>query len=318
MGRFWEIPRLLLFFLIVVSLPALGQKGGGGGGGGSHGGGGGAGGKGGGAPVSGSSGIGAPISGSPNNFPTNPWPPGTCSGLPCSRPLPATPSQDDPTCFLSLVQGIQSPTVSVTLLQVPQKAREEYEQACEKLQHKKYAAAEKHLEKAVGLYSGYAAAWVLLGQVQEIEHKTNEASESCNRAMKIDSNYAPPYLCLAHLIATQNKWKDLSELSGRLLELHPLHASSAYYYNALASFYLNNLSSAETTALRGTEDSKQFHRPELHLLLADIYEKKGDRAAEISQLREYLKRAPHGVIAEQVNKTLKGMANNTTAQAVRP
>jgi hypothetical protein len=316
MGPFWRIPCLLFFLLAVVSLPALGQKGGGGGG--SHGGGGGAGGKGG-APVSGSGAIGAPVSGSAGNSRTNPWPIGTCGvDLSCTQKLPATPTQDDPTCFLTPIQGIQSPTVSVTLLQVPQKAREEYAQACDKLQHKKYAAAEKHLEKAVDLYSGYAAAWVLLGQVQEVEHKTNEASESCNRAMKIDSNYAPPYLCLAHLIAAQGKWKDLSELSGRLLALHPLHASSAYYYNALASFYLNNLASAETTALRGTEDSKQFHRPELHLLLADIYEKKGDRVAEVSQLREYLKRDPHGVAAAQVNKTLKLMANNTTAQAFRP
>lgn len=315
MGRFWKIPCLLFFFLAVISLPALGQRGGGGGG--SRGGGGGTGGKGG-APVSRSTGIGAPISGSPGNPRTNPWPAGVCGvDLSCTQKLPATPTQDDPTCFLSPVQGIQSPTISVALLQVPQKAREEYEQSCEKLQHKKYAAAEKHLEKAVNLYSGYAAAWVLLGQVQEVQKKTNEATESCDRAMKIDSNYAPPYLCLAHLIAAQRKWKDLSEISSRLLDLHPLHASSAYYYKALASFYLSNLASAETTALRGTEDSKQSHRPELHLLLADIYEKKGDRAAEISQLREYLKRSPHGVIAEQVNKTLKLIANDTTAHAVR-
>lgn len=229
------------------------------------------------------------------------------------RPMPATPTHQEPTCFLPPVEGIRSPTVSVIRLEVPAKASREYEKACSDVRHKKYVKAEEHLQKAVNIYSAYTAAWVLLGQMQDSRQKPDEAAESCNRARRIDSSYAPSYLCLAYLDATENKWNELAEITSHLLQLHPINASAAYYYSALAYLRLNNLSSAENSALRGVGDTQKSHQPELHLLLAQIYERRGDRDAEIAQLQEYLKRAPHGNQAAQVNAALRTIAKNDAA-----
>jgi len=314
------VSRLFCFVLLAVmvfSLPVLAQKGGGGGSGGGSGGGG----KGGGNPppvgASGSPGYGSPTYG-PGGTAGMPWPAEICSGTSSCptttpRPMPATPNQDDPTCFLPPVAGIHSPTVSVTRLEVPEKARHEYEKACSEVHHKKFTEAEEHLQKAIDAYSAYTAAWVLLGQVQEQQHEMYEANESCSRAMRIDDTYAPSYLCLAYLVAMQQKWNDLEEVTRHLLQLHPINASAAYYFNALAWLRLNRLSSAETSALRGVGDTEKSHQPELHLLLAQIYEMKGDRTSEISQLQEYLKRDPHGDQAAQVNTLLQKISHNGTA-----
>jgi Tfp pilus assembly protein PilF len=297
-----------LFLVMVLALPACAQKGGSGGGG-TGGGGGSKGGTG--SPIGGTS---SPVYGSPNYGPAGatgyPMPVGICDGtVSCPtttpRPMPATPNQDDTTCFLPPVQGIHSPTVSVTRLEVPEKARHEYEKACSEVRHQKYPEAEGHLQKAIDVYSGYTAAWVLMGQVQEQQHETYEANESCSRAIRIDDTYAPSYLCVAFLAAAEQKWNDLEEVTRHLLQLHPINASVAYYYNALAWLRLNRLSSAETSALRGVQDNEKVHQPELHLLLAQIYEKKGDRTSEISQLHEYLKRDPHGDQAAEVTSLLQ-------------
>ncbi|HLK54897.1 MAG TPA: tetratricopeptide repeat protein, partial [Candidatus Angelobacter sp.] len=196
---------------------------------------------------------------------------------------------------------------------VPGKATREYQKACSEVHHKKYDKAEEHLQKAIDSYSSYTAAWVLLGQIQEVAQKTDQAGESCNRARRIDSNYAPAYLCLAHLAAAESKWKEVADITDHLFRLHPLNASNAYYYNALANLRLNNLSLAETSALRGVEDTKKSHQPELHLLLAQIYEKKGDRNAEVAELQEYVKRAPHSSHAAQINQALSVIAKETPA-----
>lgn len=282
------------FLLVVLSAPLLAQKGGG------------SGGRGGGVIPNAGPGPGA----FPNNG-SNGKPIAGCDGIDTCpagttpRPLPATPTNDDHACFLTPIAGIHSPTVSVTRLEVPDKARGEHDKACSALDEKKYPEAEKHLKKAIDVYSDYTAAWVLLAQVQELEQKNSDAAESCNRALKIDSSYAPAYLCLAHLAVGEKNWTRVEELTNHLLRLHPINASNAYYYNALAYFHLRQLSTAEASALLGIEDNAKDHQPRLHLLLAEIYEKKGDRSSEISELQEYLKRDPHGAEAAEVSTRLK-------------
>jgi tetratricopeptide (TPR) repeat protein len=204
--------------------------------------------------------------------------------------------------------------VSLTRLEVPHKAREEYEKACSALKHQKNSDAEQRLLQAVKLYPGYSAAWVLLGQLQELDHKSADSAESCTRAQTIDPNYAPSYLCLAYVIAGQQKWDQLKQVTDKLLQLHPLNASNAYYYNSLASFHLNKLTAAEISARRGIEDNKKHHQPHLHLLLAQIYEKQGDRSAQIAQLHEYLKLDPHGNNVAAVNNLLKQIEPDTAAR----
>lgn len=310
--------RTLCLLMLVSSLPLLAQKGGG------HGGGGGKGNPSGGGTSSGASvpGYGSSGYGTPG-YASDPWlsSVATCNdtwACPLSTPrMPATPTNDDPTCFLSPVAGIHSPTVSLTRLEVPQKAKEEHQKACSAIKHKKFSDAEEHLLKAVKVYPDYADAWVLLGQVQELEHKTNDAAQSCDRAQKIDSSYAPAYLCLAYLEAGDKKWPQLKQLTDALLQLHPINASNAYYYNALACLGLNNLSAAEISALRGVADNKEHHQPHLHLLLAEIYEKEGDRRSEIAELHEYLKRDAHGNDAEKVSNVLKKIENPATTTAQR-
>ena len=61
-------------------------------------------------------------------------------------------------------------------------------------------------------------------------------------------------------------------------------------FNAGANFNLHHFSAAEKNALRASQFAARNIDPrQLHYLLAEIYEAKGDLTNEVSQLREFLK-----------------------------
>ena len=196
-------------------------------------------------------------------------------------------------CFLPPLNGLHAATVGVADLQVPAKARSEYEHGCTALRRRNMAEADKHLRNAVKQYEKYAAAWVMLGQSLEAEQQMAEAREACSQPIVggTASNYLPALLCLADISARQQKWDEVLKLSTRVLEIDPTTDVVGYDYNAAANFNLHNLSKAEESALKAVQIDKSNSDPRVHFLLAQIYEAKGDRISEAGQLREYLKYA---------------------------
>ena len=194
-------------------------------------------------------------------------------------------------CFLPPLDGVRGPTVELSNLQIPAKAKREYEDGCAALRNKQAAKAENHLRKAVKQYPQYSAAWVLLGQTLEAQQKTDEAREACSQPVTSNSNYRPAYFCLADIAGRSQHWDEVLQFSNRALELDPSSDAVGYAYNAAANLNLHHLPQAEKSALRAADIDKNNADPRIHFLLAQIYEAKGDRAGEAAQLREYLKYA---------------------------
>jgi hypothetical protein len=201
-------------------------------------------------------------------------------------------------CFLPPLNGLLRFNVGIADLQVPAKAQREHEDGCAALRHSKTIEAEGHLRKAVKQWPKDLAAWVVLGQLLEAQHKTDEAYGACSQPLATDSNYLPAYLCLADISAHSESWTEVLELSTHALEIDPTNNAVAYDYNAAANFHLHRLPEAEKGALRAVEIDKSNTDPRVHFLLAQIYEAKGDRQSEAAQLREYLRYAsdPNDVV----------------------
>ncbi len=200
--------------------------------------------------------------------------------------------------------GVHSPTVSVARLAVPGKATGEYQRGCGAYKDKRLDQAERHLRKAIDIYPSYPAAWVVLGQVLDAQHKREDARQACSEAIKIDATYVAPYLCLAEFSATEDDWKQVSSLSERALALDPANNPYSLYYTAAAAFHLNDLAAAERNALAAVALDPWHHIPRLHLLLAQIYAAKGEPDEEAAQLRDYLKVAPNSGDAAGARDTL--------------
>src|SRR5690349_20147649 len=70
-------------------------------------------------------------------------------------------------CFQRPMAPVASSTVSASRMTVPAKAKKEFAEACIAVRKKKLEEAQHHLDRALGSYSKFADAWVLLGQTQE-------------------------------------------------------------------------------------------------------------------------------------------------------
>jgi len=211
--------------------------------------------------------------------------------------------------------GVHSPTVSVTRLEVPDKASGEFQKACSSYKSKRYTDAEGHARKALDIYPGYAASWVLLGQVLDAQHHQEQAGQACSQAATVDPKYIAPYLCLAEFAARSEDWNQVSQLSDQALSIDPTSNAYALYYSAAANFHLQHLPDAEQHA-RAAVDLDPWHRlPQVHLLLANIYATKGDPRAEATELKAFLKIASNSPEAPEARSMLKELESPTPPTA---
>lgn len=222
---------------------------------------------------------------------------------------PATPLVDerDEACLLWTVIEVKNPIVKATTLQIPGKARSEYKKGCSHLKNKKFSDAEKHLRNAIEQHPQYSAAWVLLGEVLESQSHTEEARAACAKALDVDSEYGPAYLCLSDISGQQQLWKSMLAFADRALALDPVQGLYGYFYSAMAQFHLNQLPAAQRNTEQ-TIDADHIHRlPQAHLLLAQIYGAKHDFQHAADQLRAYLTLAPNAPDAVGVRKSLEDL-----------
>lgn len=219
------------------------------------------------------------------------------------NPVSNDPNADN--CFLPPLNELQMLTNGVAELQIPTKTQREFVEGCASLRGKRTLDAELHLRKAVRQDAKFSAAWVLLGQVLELEQKMDDARNACSKPAA--SSYLPGYLCLADISARAKNWDEVLRYSSLALEIDPSTAAPAYAYNAAAYFNLKNLPEAEKSALRALDIDRNNQDPRIHFLLAKIYEAKGDRTNQAAQLREYLKYVTDPNDAETVKKVLASL-----------
>jgi tetratricopeptide (TPR) repeat protein len=204
---------------------------------------------------------------------------------------------------LQRIAGVQGSAVSVTSVQAPPGARKEFEKGDAEARASHLKPATQHLEKAVAEFEKYAAAWNELGMVYSSNQETENARRAFEKAIAADPNYVPPYLNLAALQLGGHEYEKALATAGKAVELDSTIAT-ANFIRAVANFNLNQLDAAEKSA---REAAKGPHEniPQLHVLLADILVQKRDYSNAEAELRAYLKEAPQGQFAGQVQEKLE-------------
>jgi tetratricopeptide (TPR) repeat protein len=228
----------------------------------------------------------------------------------------------DSACFFPPLNTVQDLSVGATELAVPSNAKKEYGKACESLAAGKIADGEKHLRKAIELSPKYSASWVLLGQILEQRPDLPGSRDACQKAAVADPRYIEAYLCLADIAVRQGDWSDALAQSISAIDLDPANDAAAYVYKGWANFSLHQLPEAEASALKALdiENTKQYkdqddrdkHRdPRVHVLLAQIYDEKGESSKEIAELREFLKTVRNPQVQAMIEQSLKDLEQQT-------
>jgi tetratricopeptide (TPR) repeat protein len=199
--------------------------------------------------------------------------------------------------------------VSVTNLAAPKDAKKALERAEKAFQKKNLDEAEKYAQTALKAYPGYASAWFQLGEVYSQSHRIEEARSAFSKAIEADRKYVNPLVAMARLAASESKWQEAAALTDRALDLDPLDFPGSYYINALANYNLKEFAAAERSA-RKLERLDAPHRwPQVHLIMAGIFNHKKDWSSEADELKAYLKHAPQSSDQNQVLARISNLEN---------
>ena len=193
--------------------------------------------------------------------------------------------------------------VSAAMLNVPVKARREFDKGMELMQKQKLADAKKHLEKAIAEYPNFDWAYNNLGVLDMQMKDEAGAQEAFTRAVAINSKNADATRNLARLKLKSNDYEGAKALLQQSLSVKPGDLEAL----GLLSFTELKTNHPE----QALADAEKVHRddhdpfPLAHLVAASVREQKGDLAGAGKQYEMYLKEAPD---APQAKVAKEGIA----------
>jgi tetratricopeptide (TPR) repeat protein len=211
---------------------------------------------------------------------------------------------------------VEGTSISVTSALAPSAAKKAFAKGLEQEKKSKWEDAQKSFEKAVQIYPRYATAWYQLGRLQLRKNDGPSAKHSFEQSVAADPKYVNPYDGLAQLAMQASDWKNVIDITGKLVSLNPVNFPDAYYDAALANCNLKNFDDAEKSALQGIRVDDAHQIPRLQYLLAMILAQKQNYqgAAEHMQLFLSLAKQP-----EDIDLGKKGLAEiQKSSASARP
>jgi tetratricopeptide (TPR) repeat protein len=213
------------------------------------------------------------------------------------------------------VQGL---SISATSAAAPKDAQKAFEKGREKASQQKWDEAQPLLEKAVGIYPKYAAAWFDLGRVQMHKNDAAQARHSFEQSMAADPKYVNSYRGLAELDTQQQQWESLVKVTDQLLALNPVSFPDAYMRNALGNYYLHNFDAAEKSARQGMKLDEQHQVPKIEYLLGVILIQQHQYPEAATHIQNYLRVATQSAEVEEAQKRLADITRLTAAASGPP
>jgi tetratricopeptide (TPR) repeat protein len=195
--------------------------------------------------------------------------------------------------------------VSLSTLSAPEEARKAFERA-EKEASKEKPNLEKvgkELDKAVGVYPQFAAAWNRLGENRARLNDVTKAREAFEKAAESDAKFVPPLLSLALIDLRQNRMQEAAQWAGRALKILP-ELAEANYYNAIAQSSLGNVEAAEAAikAVHASPDAARY--PRTRFMLGNVYAQRGQIPQAAAEFKQFLAGESNTPAAEAVRKQL--------------
>jgi tetratricopeptide (TPR) repeat protein len=221
------------------------------------------------------------------------------------------------TIVLKRIEKMEGSTVSLTTLSAPAEARREYDKAERELGKENFSSAEKHLAKAVEIFPGFAASWVLLGEIHRRQNQLARAKQDYTEAVRADPQFVNGYFGLAVLAVHEKSWEETVKLTDQITALNASALPLTYLYNSIANFYLGKLEIAEENVRRFESLDPDHHEPYACLLHAQILGSLHDYRHAAEELQTYLRLVPGADNADALRAQLARYQNLQNSQAAR-
>jgi tetratricopeptide (TPR) repeat protein len=188
---------------------------------------------------------------------------------------------------------------------LPESARKEYFKGLDEKGKGRLDAAGQRFRKAVDEYPQYAAAWLELGRVQNVQNDVTSARQSFQHAISADPSLLPAYQELAQREAQDKDWQELAITTDQMLKLDAQNRPEFWFYNCVSKYHLGDLDAAEKSALEGIKIDNTHRVPKMEYVLGVILLQKGETSSAVEHLHKYLALNPNGPDAADAQKKLQ-------------
>ena len=204
-----------------------------------------------------------------------------------------------------------APPISAAELNIPAKARREFDKGKELFDKGKIDEAGKHFTKATEIYPPYAAAFDMLG-VMASHSSPAEAKTFFQQAIAADKSYVPAAAHLAKVYVGEKAFADAEPLLTRTLAISP-QATEALFLLAYVQAKLNKFEDA----IRTTDRLHQLDHRDLalvHFVAAECYTSLKRPEDAVAQYEMYLKEAPLGPSVDIAKKNISVLQAQSVAR----
>ncbi len=192
--------------------------------------------------------------------------------------------------------------VSASELNVPDKARKEFEKGTHAMSQSNWEEATKHLQKATEIYPQYASAFNNLGIIAVSTKDTQAAREYFQRAVTSDNHLASAYLNLGKLDYAEHKVREAQQPLSKVLAIDP--------NNVEALLLMSNSLLASGSLEQAILYARKIHTlPHerfaiAHMVAARALEATHQRDQAIQEYELFLKEAPNSSVAGGARQAL--------------
>jgi tetratricopeptide (TPR) repeat protein len=196
-------------------------------------------------------------------------------------------------------------SVSAATLNIPDKARKEFDKGISGMNKSDYPEAQKHFSKALEIYPQYSAALNNLGVIAMRSGSPDEGRHFFEESIRVDGSNSSGYLNLARCLILQNKLTEAEPLLQKSVNLSPLDAEPLTLL-ANEQFVTGKLDLALANAHK--VHSLEHQRFALaHLIAARILEQENKLEEAAEEYKLFLKESPDSPKATSVRAALQSL-----------
>ena len=184
--------------------------------------------------------------------------------------------------------------VPILELNVPDRARQEFELGQKSLEARELDEGILHLQKALSIYDSFPQAHLLLGSAYLEQKKWTEAQTSLETAIRLNPKLAEAYLELGAVFNQLHEYPNAETALMRGLELSP-DSPMGHYELAKAQWASGRWQDAAPHAAAAVAAMPDLGAA--HVLLGNILLRKQDLDAALREYQTYLRLEPNGSMA---------------------
>ena len=109
---------------------------------------------------------------------------------------------------------------------------------------------------------------------------------------------------MTRIAAMEGNWKDVLQITGKMIQLNPIFLFETYLFNAIANAKANNLDAAEQSARETLKMDSEHRNPKINQVLGVILANKQDYSGAAENMRAYLAAVPDAKDASIVRQQL--------------